>query len=85
MEQAYSFGALKKFNWGIGAYMEKKTSRTLNELLVKLFNNMMDMEERAIITEEFQDITNNDMHIIEAIGIDEPRRMQRALALRSAR
>ena len=44
MEQAYSFGALKKFNWGIGAYMEKKTSRTLNELLVKLFNNMMYME-----------------------------------------
>lgn len=80
MEQAYSFGALKKFNWGIGAYMEKKTSRTLNELLVKLFNNMMDMEERAIITEEFQDITNNDIHIIEAIGIDEPRRMSEIAA-----
>lgn len=55
--------------------MEKKVNRTLNELLVKLFNNMMDMEERAIITKEFSDITNNDMHIIEAIGVDEPRRM----------
>lgn len=55
--------------------MEKETNRTLNELLVKIFNNMLDMEERAIITEEFYDITNNDMHIIEAIGIDEPRRM----------
>ncbi|MDE7268446.1 MAG: MarR family transcriptional regulator [Lachnospiraceae bacterium] len=55
--------------------MEKETNRTLNELLVKIFNNMLDMEERAIITDEFRDITNNDMHIIEAIGIDEPRRM----------
>lgn len=60
--------------------MEKKTDRTLNELLVKLFNNMLDMEERAIITEEFRDITNNDMHIIEAIGIDEPRRMSEIAA-----
>ena len=60
--------------------MEKKTSRTLNELLVKLFNNMMDMEERAIITEEFRDITNNDMHIIEAIGIEEPHKMSEIAA-----
>lgn len=55
--------------------MEKSTNHTLNEMLVKLFNNVMDTEEKAIITEEFRDITNNDMHIIEAIGIEEPRRM----------
>lgn len=60
---------------GFGVSMEKETNRTLNELLVKIFNNMLDMEERAIITAEFSDITNNDMHIVEAIGIDEPRRM----------
>ena len=53
----------------------KSTNRTLNELLVSLFENVMDMEEKAIITEEFKDITNNDMHIMEAIGIEEPRRM----------
>ena len=53
----------------------KTTSRVLNEMLVKLFNNIMDAEEKAIITEEYKDITNNDMHIIEAIGIEEPRRM----------
>ena len=35
----------------------------------------MDTEAKAIITEEFKDITNNDMHIIEAVGIEEPRRM----------
>ncbi|MBE5877553.1 MAG: MarR family transcriptional regulator [Lachnospiraceae bacterium] len=53
----------------------KSTNRTLNELLVSLFENVMDMEEKAVITEEFKDITNNDMHIMEAIGIEEPRKM----------
>lgn len=35
----------------------------------------MSIEEKAIITEEFKDITNNDMHILEAIGLNEPRNM----------
>lgn len=55
--------------------MKKETNRTLNELIVKLFNNIMDIEEKAIITEDFADITNNDMHIMEAIGIEEPKKM----------
>ncbi len=81
MEQVYSSGELKKCNWEIiGVIMEKQTNRTLNELLLKLFNNMPDMEERAVITREFSDITNNDMHIIEAIGIGEPRRMSEIAA-----
>lgn len=48
---------------------------TINEVLVKLFNEIMHIEEKAIITAEFQDISNNDMHIIEAIGKDEPKNM----------
>ena len=44
-------------------------------MLIILFNNVMDTEAKAIITEEFKDITNNDMHIIEAVGIEDPRRM----------
>ncbi len=55
--------------------MKERSSRTINAMLVHVFNNVMDMEARAVITEEFKDITNNDMHIIEAIGIDEPRNM----------
>lgn len=51
------------------------TYGTLNELLVKLFHDIMDIEQKAIITPEFEDITNNDMHIIEAIGMDEPKNM----------
>ena len=47
----------------------------INEMLVNLFNHVMDVESKAVITEEFKDITNNDMHIIEAVGIDEPRKV----------
>lgn len=42
---------------------------TINDILVNLFNEILKLEEEAIITEEFRDITNNDMHIIEAIGL----------------
>ena len=55
--------------------MEKSANKSLNRLLVSLFNNVMVTEARAVITEEFKDISNNDMHIIEAIGIEEPRSM----------
>jgi len=48
---------------------------TFNEVLVRLFNDIMHIEEKALITDEFEDISNNDMHIIEAIGIDEPKNM----------
>ena len=50
-------------------------SKVLNEMLVSLFNHVMDVEADAVITEEFSDITNNDMHIIEAVGIAEPKNM----------
>ena len=50
-------------------------TRGLNEMLVSLFNHVMDIESHAVITEEFKDISNNDMHIIEAVGIEEPRKM----------
>ena len=48
---------------------------TFHDVLVRLFNEIMDIEERAIITEEFKDITNNDMHVIEAIGISTMKNM----------
>lgn len=48
---------------------------TLNEILVRLFRDVMELEQKAIITSEFKDITNNDMHVIEAIGIEEPKNM----------
>ena len=55
--------------------MGKSNNRMLNELLVNLFHNVMDAEAKAVITDEFKDITNNDIHILEAIGIEEPKSM----------
>lgn len=56
---------------------------TLNELLVRLFKDLLEIESKCLITEEFQDISNNDMHIIEAVGIDEPKRMSAVASLMS--
>ena len=56
---------------------------TLNELLVKLFKDILEIEAKSLITEEFNDITYNDMHIIEAVGIDEPRNMKTVAKLMS--
>ena len=43
--------------------------KTINDVLVNLFNEILKLEEEAIITDEFKDITNNDMHIIETVGL----------------
>jgi len=51
------------------------TYETMNEVLVKLFNDIMIIEEKAIITANFKNISNNDMHVIEAIGIDKAKNM----------
>lgn len=44
--------------------------RKINDTLVSLINEIWELEEKAIITEEFKDLTNNDMHVIEAVGLD---------------
>ena len=51
------------------------TYAALNDVLVNLFRDIMELEEQAIITQEYQDITNNDMHVIEAIGVKEPKNL----------
>ena len=53
--------------------MEKE--ELLNELLVMLFNEVLDMEHKALINGSFKEISINDMHIIDAIGIQEARNM----------
>ena len=47
----------------------------LNEVLVHLFNHTMEIEEKSLIRGEFKDISMNDMHIINAIGMGEPKNM----------
>ena len=48
---------------------DREINMALNSVLVSLFNDIMHIEEKAIITKEYEDISNNDMHIIDAIGI----------------
>lgn len=47
----------------------------INHALVSLINEIWDLEGKAIITEEFKDLSNNDMHVIEAIGLGEGKNM----------
>lgn len=42
----------------------------INDILVHLFNEVWALEEEAIITDEFKDISNNDMHVMEAVGLE---------------
>lgn len=48
---------------------------SINKLFVHLFNDILELEEKAVITEEFKDLTNSDMHIIEAVGLGEGDKM----------
>lgn len=59
------------------------TDETLNEILAHLFQDLMDIEGKCLITEEFSDMTNNDMHIIEAIGLGEAKRSSEVAKLMS--
>ena len=48
---------------------------TLNEVLVKLFREIITIEERSIKQSSFSDLTANDMHVMEAIGTGEAKNM----------
>lgn len=50
-------------------------NNTLNEVLVKLFRDINTIEERAIRTGEYRDVTTNDMHVIETIGMEDAKNM----------
>lgn len=51
------------------------TNETVNGLLVGLFNDIIELEEKVLITGEFKNISKNDMHIIDAIGSKETKNM----------
>lgn len=48
--------------------MKSQIDHVLNEVLVTLFRKINIIERLELITEEFKDISVNDMHIIEIIG-----------------
>lgn len=48
--------------------------QTLDLLLVSLYKDVLEKEQRSLITKEFIDISVNDMHVIEAIGLEKENR-----------
>lgn len=49
--------------------------KILNKFLVDVYNDIMKIEERVLITEAYQDLTVNDMHVIDAIGYKDVQNM----------
>ncbi len=47
----------------------------LNELFVQLFRDILIIEEKALKRGEHQNLTINDIHVIDAIGEEEPKNM----------
>lgn len=52
-----------------------KSSSEFKVILVKLFNDILEYQESALCTSEFKDLTNNDIHVIRAIGMNEKKNM----------
>ena len=50
-------------------------SKEFKIILVKLFNDILDYEESILRASEFKDLTNNDIHVIRAIGMNEKKNM----------
>jgi len=48
---------------------------TLNELLIKLFNDILHIEEQALKCDQFQNLSISEIHVLEAIGLEEARNM----------
>ncbi len=48
---------------------------TVNEILVRLFANILDIEEKCLKVGEFSDLSISEMHVIENIGINRERTM----------
>jgi DNA-binding MarR family transcriptional regulator len=53
----------------------KEKRDVLNNLLVVLFNNVLTIEERALKRGAFKALTLSELHVIEAIGLEQPTHM----------
>lgn len=47
----------------------------MNDVLINLFRDINTLEEKALTSSEFKDLTINDIHVIDAIGIGEHKNM----------
>jgi len=50
-------------------------NNTVNEILVRLFADVLDIEEKCLRRGEFSDLSITEIHIIDNIGLDKERNM----------
>jgi len=48
---------------------------TVNEILVRLFANILDIEEKCLRVGDFSDLSISEIHVIDSIGINKERTM----------
>lgn len=48
---------------------------TVNEILVRLFANVLDIEEKCLKVGDFSDLSISEMHVIDNIGVNRERTM----------
>ncbi|WP_459835242.1 MarR family winged helix-turn-helix transcriptional regulator [Clostridium carnis] len=53
----------------------RKAEKIVNELLVQIFNDILQIEERTLKQGHFSDLSVTEMHTIEAIGMYDKRTM----------
>ena len=53
----------------------RKIEDILNKLLVQLFNDILQIEEKSLKNTQFTDLSITEIHPIEAIGVDRSRTM----------
>lgn len=49
--------------------------KSINKILVSLFNNVLKIEEDCVCSGEHADLSINEMHVIDSIGINRERTM----------
>lgn len=59
----------------------KKSERALNEFLVRIFNDILKLEEKSLSRGEFKDLSITEVHTLEAIGLGEPKTMSELAAI----
>ncbi len=64
-------GAVRRKGYGL----KMEIRECLNELFVQLFRDILIIEEKALKRGEHQNLTINDIHVIDAIGEEEPKNM----------
>lgn len=75
------FDVQNKVEWGeITLLTMDKSYQVINELLVDVFNDILQIEQSALQSGEFKDLSVTEIHTIEAIGFYESRSMSEVAA-----